>query len=563
VLNTLRAFGWMRWRVLINSLERTGARDTLERLSLAVEQIGPIVALALFAPSALALAGLAGYSGVALARSSEVPITLEILRFLMLAAVALTLVGPFLLPAGERTNATRLLLLPIPRTVLYVAQAGSALADPWILLTVPVIVVLPIGLALGGLVGTSLIAFVAGVLFVIALVGLSSLGTAVIHLLVRDRRRGELLALLFIVVLPALSIIPGAIHDDDRRSSRSERDVRRDQALAEWLRESGATALSLMPSELYRTALVSARENVVSAARPAAALALAGVILHGLGLIAFGRLLDSPGSSSRRRAAGNLSRRSVTIPGVSPGASAVAVSQVRLALRTPRGRSILLSPLAVFVMFSILMRRGSNQMEFGFVNLDGGLSLAVFSSAVCLLSILPFAVNQFAIDRAGLTLQLLSPLRDRDILIGKAIGNGVIAGMPAAVCVALAFAIFQTGSPAMWLSVPLGLAATYVLTTPVSAALSALLPRAVDLNSIGRRSNAHGVANLLGMLAFLVGAAPPLLLVFLARSVLGRPALAPLLLLIWGGAALLLARVLLVPASRLFRQRRENLGMVG
>jgi len=33
----LRAFVWMRWRVLMNSLERTGARDRLERFSVAIE----------------------------------------------------------------------------------------------------------------------------------------------------------------------------------------------------------------------------------------------------------------------------------------------------------------------------------------------------------------------------------------------------------------------------------------------------------------------------------------------------------------------------------------------
>ena len=36
-----RAFLWMRWRVLVNSLERTGSRDTLERFSVAAGKLGP------------------------------------------------------------------------------------------------------------------------------------------------------------------------------------------------------------------------------------------------------------------------------------------------------------------------------------------------------------------------------------------------------------------------------------------------------------------------------------------------------------------------------------------
>jgi hypothetical protein len=43
MLRVLRAFAWMRWRVFMNSLEKTGARDMLERFSLAIEHIAPIV----------------------------------------------------------------------------------------------------------------------------------------------------------------------------------------------------------------------------------------------------------------------------------------------------------------------------------------------------------------------------------------------------------------------------------------------------------------------------------------------------------------------------------------
>ncbi len=553
----------MRWRVLINSLERTGARDTLERFSLALEQIGPIIVLALFVPSALALAGLSGYAGSALASAGDTPVAFDVLRYLMLAAVALTIVGPILLPAGERTNAVRLLLLPIPRTVLYAAQASSALADPWIVLAIPVVIALPVGLAAGGAYGTSLVALTAGALFLVALLGISALATSLVHLAVRDRRRGELLAVLLMVVLPALAIIPGSLHEQNRRAERSGRTVSTpSEPLPQWVRETGATALRLTPSELYRASILAARASMGATAIPLASLLASGAVLHGLGLIAFGRLLDSPASGSGRRSTGNVSRRVLKSPGVSPGASAVAVSPVRLALRTPRGRTILLSPLAVFVMFSIFMGRGDTQMEFGFITLNGGLSLAVFASAVCLLSILPFAVNQFAIDRAGLTLQLLSPLKDVEILTGKAIGNGLIAGAPAAVAVLLAFALFPQGALGLWVSVPLGAIGTYILSAPVSAALSAVLPRAVDLNRIGSGSNAHGLANLLGMAAVVLAAAPPVLLTVLARSFLDRPSFAPLLLLMWCAIALVLARLLFVPVAALFERRRENLAIV-
>jgi hypothetical protein len=71
VLRTLRAFVWLRWRMLVNSLEKTGARDRVERFSLAVEKLGPIMAAVLMVPSSLVLAALATGGGYALARGDH------------------------------------------------------------------------------------------------------------------------------------------------------------------------------------------------------------------------------------------------------------------------------------------------------------------------------------------------------------------------------------------------------------------------------------------------------------------------------------------------------------
>jgi hypothetical protein len=98
--------------------------------------------------------------------------------------------------------------------------------------------------------------------------------------------------------------------------------------------------------------------------------------------------------------------------------------------------------------------------------------------------------------------------------------------------------------------------------TPVAAALSAVFPRAVDMNSIGRGSNAHGAAGFIGFVAFLASGVPCALLVLLATRVLQRPVLAPLFLLAWLGLTIAIAAALFVPVRKLFAARRENLGMV-
>jgi hypothetical protein len=119
--STLRAFAWLRWRTLINSLEKTGARDTVERFSVAIEKLGPIMAAVLLVPSSLGLASLATAGGFALARGEQQSKLFATVRFLLFAVPIFGVIGPLLLPAADRTNAVRILLLPISRATLYVA----------------------------------------------------------------------------------------------------------------------------------------------------------------------------------------------------------------------------------------------------------------------------------------------------------------------------------------------------------------------------------------------------------------------------------------------------------
>ncbi len=209
----------MRWRVLMNALERSGARDTVERLSLAVEQIGPIVAVGLIVPSAIMLAALGAYAGFRLGtgQSSVVFMGLRIVLFTMCVfAVA----GPLLMPSAERPNAVRLLLLPIPRRTLYLVQAFAAVSDPWMIVGIPAALAVAAGLAASGAFSAALIAAIAGLLFIVCLIGLSALATLLFQLVVRDRRRGELIALLFIVVIPAAAMLPGLFGAQRTREER-------------------------------------------------------------------------------------------------------------------------------------------------------------------------------------------------------------------------------------------------------------------------------------------------------------------------------------------------------
>jgi hypothetical protein len=384
----------------------------------------------------------------------------------------------------------------------------------------------------------------AGVLLIAALVGISLAVSNATHLFVRDRRRGELLALVVVVVLPMIGMLPalmgGRRHDtpdhvDEPRTERRTSGIERQ-------------AFALVPSELYVRTL------------PASPGTEARSALHLLAFAAFVRVLGSTATTGQKRAAGGAARR-WRIPGAARDTSAIAINQIGLALRTPRGRATLLSPIVVFGMFAVMTLRSGGTGDFAPLRLQSGIGLAAFSSFVSLMAILPLAMNQFAIDRAGLTMTLLAPVATMTLLRGKAVGNAIIVLIPGTVCFIAAALLLPGGNPALWACIPLTALAAYLTAAPIAAILSAIFPRAVDLNSIGRGSNAHGAAGLLGMLTFAAAAAPGAVLTLVVGRGLQRPHLAPLALVLWIFVSFGISLVLFRLAADVFDRRRENLGL--
>jgi hypothetical protein len=558
MLRMLRAFAWMRWRMLINALDRSGSRDALQRFSLAIENLGPILAGILLIPSGLMLLGIGVFAGYETgAGGGRMP--LEAVRYILFAVPLLAIIGPLFLPAADRTNPVRLLLLPIPRTTLYVAQSSATFGDPWTILMVPLVIGIPIGLAAAGAVLPALTVLTAVLVFILVVVGLAALATSLLHLVVRDRRRGELVALLFIIVIPLVAMLPSMLLGS---TPRGQRNAGRHGSAPTWAVDAGKRALTVYPSEMVITATrAAAAGDAGRAAGSVAGLGAAAILLHAAGFLAFRKILESPGTTGARRSAPMRDAWAMTLPGLTSGASAVATAQLRLAMRTPRGRSILLSPIALLGIIGVMVYR-SGTMDFGSIHLDGGLSLATFASFVGVMSILPIAMNQFAVDKAGLTMTLLSPLRDEELLLGKAVGNAMIVAPPVLFSLVAVLAVFPPGPLLHWVTLVLALVSVYLVAAPIAAICSAVFPREVDMNSIGRGSNAHGAAGLIGLIAFVGAAVPPLLLALLATQLLARPALAPVFVLGWCLIAYVVWRVLFKVAVRVFAARRENLALI-
>ena len=295
-----------------------------------------------------------------------------------------------------------------------------------------------------------------------------------------------------------------------------------------------------------------------------AGLALTALLLNVLGVYAFHKVLESPGTTASRSRVPMRPIWALRLPGLSPGASAVASAHVRLALRTPRGRAILLSPVVLVFVYFLTSRQGAAGVHLpAGLSVDTGLAFACFGTFVCGISILPIALNQFAVDKGGLTRTLLSPLSDRDYLAGKATGNALMGGLPSFFYLVAAYLLLPgTRTPASWAAIPVALVSVSCLVAPAAAAFSALFPRVVDLNSIGRASNAHGLAALLGMLTFVVAAVLTAGVAGLAGFWLRSPGMTLLILIAWCAIAFGISRLLFIPARRIFASRRDNLAML-
>ena len=158
------------------------------------------------------------------------------------------------------------------------------------------------------------------------------------------------------------------------------------------------------------------------------------------------------------------------------------------------------------------MRYRQGEMDLGVMSLTSGLGLATFGSAVCLLRD-PAVRDESVRDRSRRAdARVAVAARTFELLAGKAVGIGLIAAGPALVVM-----LFALGALPWWAAGAVAEPAACarrdatLLAAPGAAALSAIFPRTVDLNSIGRGSNPHSLANLLGLLLFAAAGLPGVL----------------------------------------------------
>jgi hypothetical protein len=217
-------------------------------------------------------------------------------------------------------------------------------------------------------------------------------------------------------------------------------------------------------------------------------------------------------------------------------------------------------PGPLIAIIGLLSRRIPDEIPAGLLLGSQGHVLFGAGCVFSLYALLSFSMNSLAADRAGLTLQLLLPLRELDLVRGKTAGCAVLLAGAVANCLACALLVAPSGSsPAAWLAVLLATAATFLWLAPLAAFFSAVMPVASDLNKTGTGGNPHGLAFLIGTLLVMALSAPPGIALVFARE---RPGLALLLVALWTLLSAAVSLPLLALAARAVGPRRENLALV-
>ncbi len=583
MIRLIRLFAWLEWRQLVSYFRWRRRPDAAERISRLLAVLVPVLLGVLFLGGAVVLSGFAWWGGYEIGAGN--PAAVQAL-FAIKIAVLISLGAMMILvpigatQQGSAASSARFILLPIPRSRLHLIEVLAGMGNPMTLLLPAALMAIAAGVASAGAVVAGAVALAAGLLVTFIALSFAALCMYASQWIFRDRRRGEMMILL-LMLLPLLFSGVAPLLEN------LEQEVKARKAAAETAKaqaggheqgtESGAPGAPagsevvkepfrlwklLVPSEAYAMALAGgAGESFAKTAAGLAALAFQGSLLLHLSSRVHGILLSEPAAGRRRRLAGR-SRALPSIPGLSPAAAAVAATQARTALRTVRGK------IAVFFGGAIIIVQGVTYRSIpdaeislvGFLS-DGG-SLAAVASLLALLFLQPVMYNQFASDGNGLAMEYLAPLSNRDLVLGKAVGVGILLVIAMIPCIFASAVLTPGGSILRWAAVPFVVLSIYLLTAPLGAFLSMFFPKTADLSKISSAGNAHGFAGLAGFFGTAIAAMPPMAITTMVGGLMEKPLLALGLVALWTILCGLVAWPLLAWVSSLAEERRENLLLV-
>jgi hypothetical protein len=531
VIGFLRLFFWLRWSLLKGGFRAAMSKGGFSAFGAVLSVVAPVLMGLFLALGAIGFvfAGLAG--GQALIGEDETRrgLALAILR----VTTAISTVFLFIAPAmrasrsssssSESEGLTRLLLLPLSRRHLHACEVGANAADPWLLTLMPGLFVLA-GIVAGAasLLG-ALVATLATVLLVLAFLTLAALLGICLQLLLRNRRRAETVMLVGMMLWIGALMFPAFLESrevareaeghaarEERAPLATEAEARQAESAAEEsvVRKSPALRglefspwLQVLPSEAHARALaLSSRGEAVAALPSLASLAAFAGLSWWLSLVAWRRLIFSPAGGAAGGRVDPLRLKLRALPGMAPATSCVAIATARGFFRTVRGKLALgLTPVVV-VFLGIVLDQGQKAVPEAIFLRGVGSSLGLIAIAMSLLSLLPVIANAFASDRAGFTMQALTPISERRLVWGKTIGSLLIYVPCLVLSLTAAGLAGGMKDPVLVLGAIVGGLGSFAFAAPAGAWVSVLLPRHADLGSIGQAGNPHQGAQLIVML---------------------------------------------------------------
>ena len=571
MIAALRAMGWLRWRLLRNELRTAKGRDTWENLSRLGAVLTPILLALMLIPTALALVvGGAFGAWASVTHERSIPLS-YIARGLLAFVMALIIMAPLMRSIqGSRINIERLRLLPISRRLLHISEVFSAFADPWIAVTAASLIAIVGGLVAAGAFVAAAITLIATLSMIGVLLLVTSVCTSAAMLLFRNRRRAELVTLVLVLALSTVGLLPLLMEsaesgkarlDDAGEQSGAERAERRAERRAALGRV--VDAAGWVPSEQYGKALMHGIDGEYGdASLQTAGLTIGACVLYLISSWAHTRVLDGAESSGKRRGSGPARLPRTRLPGWRSAASALGIVNLRTPLRTVRGKLAVYFTFLFVILLYLALSRAFPAEDIDRLGLPLGPLALLVGILLTQLSLQPLLANMFALDGAGLTLITLSPVSNREIVHGKMVACALLSAISWSLCLVGALLVEPSGSFWAWASVLLIGVASLLVTLPLCASVSALLPKTADLSKVGKAGNPHPTG---GLICFLITAASLAIpaglaaLVFLVSQSWGATAIAAGAICAVGAVLYpLLARL---PAS-LWEKRRENLLLV-
>lgn len=556
----LRVYLWLRWRVFVNGVKSGWRRDAFEGITrtaglVMVAFLGILLAGSIFMTGWLSR----GAGQQLVAGGSGAEFVVFILRLCLLiffgTMVILVPVGQSQAGPGVRPEALR--LLPIPRQLLHASEIASWFGNPFVLLIATVAIAIPWGMAGTGETAAAAGALVAGIALVLLSISFGSLLSQGCQWLMRDRGRAEWTALGLMIGILLLSVLAPLIGEG--REAAEETPAGSGTGMPADL----PFWLIIFPSDLYARSVAAAADGL-----PARAILFSGLLIAQAGLLfAFSSrvhrmLLESPPGGRARRTNGRFSLWPQRLPGVPQRVGAVALAHARAALRSVRGKLAVYFSGPFLFAIVLVLRSAPEERFMGGIFSHSGPALFGTGVVFVLLSIHPIVLNQFGVDGKGAALQFLSPLSNRDLLHGKALGGALLFLMGVALCLPPAVALFPATNPWLWVAVLAGAPSTYLLAAPAFAFASISFPRRSDLGKIGPASEAHGMARILGLFVTVVASAPASLFVMVFGIVKGREAIAAFFCIAWTVLCAPVSLALLNALQSLAEERRENILLV-